>query len=52
MPGFGKKLLEQCGTIEVKTAPLLTLVGAVMTMDGPGADFAAILDMLSPETAV
>lgn len=46
--GFGKKLLEQCGTIEVRTAPLLALVGAVMTMDGPGADFAELLDMLDP----
>lgn len=48
---LGKQLLEQCGTVEVRAAPLLTLIGAVMTLDGTG-DFDNVLELLEPTKVV
>ena len=40
-----EKLLTQCGTIEVRTAPLLMLIGAaIATPNGP--NFESIIEML------
>lgn len=45
---LGKKLFEQCGTVEVRVAPLLMLVGAAMA--GRNApDLGSIVEMLDPE---
>lgn len=57
MPGRGnleagpvmtlKQLLEQCGTVKVRTAPLLILIGAAMTADN-GPDVETLVEMLDP----
>lgn len=44
---FNKNLLEQCGTIEVRTAPLLMILGGLILRDG-NDEFDEILKMLDP----
>jgi hypothetical protein len=48
---LGKQLLEQCGTVEVRVAPLLAMIGAVMTLDG-ASDFENMLELLEPTKAM
>lgn len=45
--GLGKQLLDQAGTVKVRVAPLLMMIGAASAvMEGP--DFSDALEMLDP----
>ena len=44
-----QELLKQSGTIEVRTAPLLILIGAAVST-GKGPDIETIVEMLDPES--
>jgi len=45
-----KELVDRCGTIQVRAAPLLMLIGAVISID-KGPDLETIVEMLDPPGA-
>lgn len=42
-----QQLVDQCGTVKVKTAPLLMLIGAVISCSN-APDIDTVIDMLDP----
>ena len=46
MAKLGRDLLSQCGTVEVRAAPLLVLIGSAMSRD---SEYDSIVEMLDPE---